>query len=107
LIARNLPLAILIGLPLVTICYFFVNIAYFTVASADEIINQPVAIVSLKAASRIYLKFNCAASFTPQQLFGSRMLGSFAFLMPLTVALSTFGAANGTQFSAARYFPTI
>ena len=56
LIFRNLPLAILIGLPLVTVCYFFMNIAYFTVASIDEIIEQPVAIVSRKYISYFILK---------------------------------------------------
>ena len=36
------------------------------------------------------------------QTFGTRMLGMFAWLMPLSVAISTFGSANGTIFAAGR-----
>ena len=34
--------------------------------------------------------------------FGNRILGVMAWLMPLSVACSTFGAANGTIFAAGR-----
>merc|ERR1711997_231967 len=34
--------------------------------------------------------------------FGSRTLGMFYWLMPLSVAVSTFGTANGTIFAAGR-----
>jgi len=34
--------------------------------------------------------------------FGNRMLGVFAWIMPLAVAISTFGSANGTIFAAGR-----
>ncbi|XP_037800284.1 b(0,+)-type amino acid transporter 1-like [Penaeus monodon] len=34
--------------------------------------------------------------------FGNRVLGWAAFLMPLAVTLSTFGAANGTAFTSGR-----
>ena len=36
------------------------------------------------------------------QTFGTRILGMFAWLMPLSVAISTFGSANGTIFAAGR-----
>lgn len=35
--------------------------------------------------------------------FGNRILGAFAWLMPLSVTISTFGSANGTLFAAGRY----
>ncbi|MGH0115808.1 UNVERIFIED_CONTAM: hypothetical protein FKN15_046993 [Acipenser sinensis] len=42
---RNLPLAIIIGIPLVTVCYILVNIAYFTVMSPTELLqSQAVAV---------------------------------------------------------------
>lgn len=34
--------------------------------------------------------------------FGNRVLGVMAWLMPLSVTISTFGSANGTLFAAGR-----
>lgn len=34
--------------------------------------------------------------------FGNRVLGFMAWLMPLSVTISTFGSANGTLFAAGR-----
>lgn len=34
--------------------------------------------------------------------FGNRILGALAWLMPLSVTISTFGSANGTLFAAGR-----
>jgi len=77
---RNLPLSIIIAIPMVTICYLLVNISYLAVMSPSEMmISDAVAVT-----------------------FGTRMLGVFAWLMPLSVAISTFGSANGTIFAAGR-----
>ncbi|CAL4110160.1 unnamed protein product [Meganyctiphanes norvegica] len=76
----NLPRAIIIGLPLVTVCYLMVNVSYLAVMSKDELL----------------------ASETVAVTFGNRVLGWAAFLMPLAVTLSTFGAANGTAFTSGR-----
>jgi len=76
----NLPRAIVIGLPLVTICYLMVNVSYLAVMSKDELL----------------------ASETVAVTFGNRVLGWAAFLMPLAVTLSCFGAANGTAFTSGR-----
>ena len=44
---RNFPLALLIGIPLVTVVYILVNVSYFAVMSVDEMIKAPgVATVS-------------------------------------------------------------
>ena len=44
---RNLPMAIVIGIPLVTVCYILMNIAYFTVMTPTELLqSQAVAVVS-------------------------------------------------------------
>ncbi|XP_018327306.1 b(0,+)-type amino acid transporter 1 [Agrilus planipennis] len=76
----NLPRSIIIGIPLVTICYALINISYLTVMSPMEMmISEAVAVT-----------------------FGNRVLGVMAWLMPLSVTISTFGAANGTLFAAGR-----
>jgi hypothetical protein len=36
------------------------------------------------------------------QQFGEIVLGNFSWIIPLAVAISTFGAANGTLFAAGR-----
>lgn len=45
---RNLPLAIIYGIPIVTLCYVLVNVSYLTVMSPIEILNSDaVAVVSI------------------------------------------------------------
>lgn len=44
---KNLPLAIIYGIPIVTVCYVLVNISYLTVMSPSEILaSEAVAVVS-------------------------------------------------------------
>ena len=44
---RNLPLSIIIAIPMVTICYLLVNISYLAVMSPSEmVISDAVAVVS-------------------------------------------------------------
>lgn len=38
---RNLPLAIVIGVPLTMIVYILTNISYFTVMSLDDLLQSP------------------------------------------------------------------
>lgn len=81
---RNLPRAIWIALPLVTAIYVLVNLAYFAVVSHSEMLS----------------------SFAVAVTFGNRMFGSFAWIVPIFVALSTFGGVNGVLFTSARLFAT-
>lgn len=50
---RNLPLSLMIGIPLVTVCYLLVNISYLIVMSPSEMmISDAVAVVGrLRAES--------------------------------------------------------
>ncbi|XP_069698629.1 b(0,+)-type amino acid transporter 1 isoform X1 [Periplaneta americana] len=76
----NLPRSIIIGIPLVTLCYALINISYLAVMSPVEMVESEAVAVT----------------------FGNRILGVMAWLMPLSVTVSTFGSANGTLFAAGR-----
>ncbi|KRG07389.1 b(0,+)-type amino acid transporter 1 isoform X2 [Drosophila mojavensis] len=78
--SKNLPRSIIIGIPLVTLCYALINISYLAAMSAQEMIESEAVAVT----------------------FGNRILGALAWLMPLSVTVSTFGSANGTLFAAGR-----
>ncbi|XP_049899796.1 b(0,+)-type amino acid transporter 1 isoform X2 [Epinephelus moara] len=77
---KNLPLAILIGIPLVSVCYVMVNISYFTVMTTSELLVSPAVAVT----------------------FGERVLFSMSWIVPVFVVFSTFGSANGSCFTAGR-----
>ena len=108
--SRNLPLSVIIGIPLVTVCYLLVNISYLLVMSpAEMMISDAVAVVSILqlATCNSRFKFKLWVKRVSKRLiifqtFGSRTLGMFYWLMPLSVAVSTFGTANGTIFAAGR-----
>lgn len=78
---RNILRSIIISVPIVTVLYVFMNIAYMTVLSTPELIHAPAVAV----------------------LFGERVLGPASFLIPLGVALATFGCALSVQFGVTRY----
>ncbi|CAG5121847.1 unnamed protein product, partial [Candidula unifasciata] len=77
---QNLPRAIMIGIPLTTVCYVLANIGYLAVMSKEEImISHAVAVT-----------------------WGDRMLGVMSWLIPCFVVASTFGSSNGCLFSSGR-----
>ncbi|XP_071955967.1 Y+L amino acid transporter 2-like [Antedon mediterranea] len=91
---RNLPLAIIISLPIVTGVYVMTNVAYFSVMTPQEVLLSKAVAVT----------------------FGYKVLGSAAFLIPVGVAWSVFGTINGgfllgsrLNFVAARdgHLPTL
>uniref|UniRef100_A0A1W7RB56 b(0,+)-type amino acid transporter 1 n=1 Tax=Hadrurus spadix TaxID=141984 RepID=A0A1W7RB56_9SCOR len=76
----NLPRAIIIAIPLVTLCYALTNIAYLSVMSPAELLASEVVAVK----------------------FANRMLGPAAVIIPIFVASSAFGAGNAGCFTTGR-----
>ncbi|XP_072913096.1 b(0,+)-type amino acid transporter 1 isoform X2 [Hemitrygon akajei] len=76
----NLPRALLISLPLVTLLYSLVNVSYFVALSPAEIMSSGAVAAT----------------------WGSKVLGSWAWIIPLSVVLSTFGSINGSFFTSGR-----
>ncbi|XP_060534790.1 b(0,+)-type amino acid transporter 1-like isoform X2 [Cylas formicarius] len=74
------PEVIEISVPIVTVLYVFMNIAYMTVLSVPEMVSANAVAVA----------------------FGEKVLGPVAFVVPLGVALSTFGCALSVQFGVTR-----
>ncbi|CAL1541349.1 unnamed protein product [Lymnaea stagnalis] len=77
---KNLPRAIYISIPLVTLVYVFANVAYFTAMSPQEMLTSYATAVT----------------------FGQNVFGIAAVIIPLFVALSTFGGVNGLLFTSGR-----
>lgn len=77
---KNLPRAIYISLPLVTVIYVLANVAYLAVLSPAEMKTSPAIAVS----------------------FAERTMGGFSWIMPVLVAVSSFGALGISILTSSR-----
>ncbi|XP_078397499.1 b(0,+)-type amino acid transporter 1 [Cetorhinus maximus] len=76
----NLPRALLISIPLVTLLYVVVNVSYLAAMNPSEMMSSGTVAVA----------------------WGNKVLGSWAWIIPLSVVLSTFGSVNGSFFTGGR-----
>ncbi|XP_069829230.1 b(0,+)-type amino acid transporter 1-like [Dendropsophus ebraccatus] len=76
----NLPRAVIIAIPLVTCFYVLANVSYFAAMTPQELLASDAVAVS----------------------WGWKVLGTWTWIITLGVALSTFGAANGSLFCGGR-----
>ncbi|XP_021962322.1 Y+L amino acid transporter 2 isoform X2 [Folsomia candida] len=79
---RDLPRAIGISCILVMVVYVFTNMAFFTTLSPSEILGSTAV----------------------AETFAQRLYGSYAWIIPVAVAMSTFGAVNGILLTSSRLF---
>ncbi|XP_035709913.1 b(0,+)-type amino acid transporter 1 isoform X2 [Folsomia candida] len=77
---RNLPLAIMLGIPITTVLYILVNLSYLTVLDKHAMMESEAVAVDV----------------------GNDMLGNFKWVIPVLVCLSTIGSSNGSMFTAGR-----
>jgi len=79
---RNLPRAIAISIVLVTVVYVLTNIAFYTTLSVPEVLGSEAVAAT----------------------FGEVLYGPMAFMIPVFVAMSTFGGVNGILLTSSRLF---
>nr|XP_061835578.1 cystine/glutamate transporter-like [Nerophis lumbriciformis] len=79
---RTVPMAICISMGIVTTCYVLINLAYYTVMTADEILSSEAVAVT----------------------FANKVMGDLSLAVPVFVALSCYGSMNGSLLALSRTF---
>lgn len=101
---RNLPLAIAISMPIVTVIYILTNVAYYTILPINAILDSDaVAVVRLCSFKPLWsLFFKALKSVISLQTFADQVFGVMNWTIPFAVALSCFGGLNASIVAASR-----
>ncbi|CAD5206542.1 unnamed protein product [Bursaphelenchus okinawaensis] len=79
---KNLPRSIYLSIPVVTVIYLLVNMAYFVALTPQEVLLSPAVAVT----------------------FANRVMGLLSPIMPFFVAISCIGSVNGIILTSSRMF---
>ena len=102
----TLPRAIIIGIPLVIVCYLAVNVAYLTVLSPESIISSAAVAVVRHPITTLSNALLSEAKFHIEQDVGDKVLGRAGFIIPIAVAMSVLGGILSNTFTAGRSVPS-
>ncbi|KAJ6663911.1 hypothetical protein lerEdw1_008865 [Lerista edwardsae] len=78
--SRNIPLTVMTAVPSVTVFYLLVNVSYLTVLTPKEVVSSVAVAVT----------------------WADRVIPSVAWMIPISVAVSIFGALNSSMFTLGR-----
>ncbi|XP_039607615.1 cystine/glutamate transporter [Polypterus senegalus] len=79
---KTVPLAICLSMVIVTFSYVLINVAYYAVLTADEMLASDAVAMS----------------------FATKLMGKFSIAVPIFVSLSCYGSMNGGIFAVSRMF---
>ncbi|XP_026881141.2 Y+L amino acid transporter 2 isoform X2 [Electrophorus electricus] len=118
---RNLPLAIAVSMPIVTIIYILTNVAYYAVLDMSTILaSDAVAVVNFSFINLFTFERGvyggsvwglvyggCCTQYAllhVPQTFADHTLGMLSWTIPIAVALSCYGGLNSSIIAASRLF---
>lgn len=79
---RNIPIAVIVSVSIVTVAYVLANVSYYTFLTVEEVLESKAVAMT----------------------FADIALKRFSAAIPILVALSCFGTLNGGIFASARIF---